>query len=119
MPHVLSCSEACGFFPNQGSNLCHQPGHSTVPPRKSQTIKLYTDFELLRGSVFLTPMLLKGLLYSKSVCKIKNILYDVMELILENSSLDLGLPMDCSLPGSSIHGIFQAGVLEWGAIAYS
>ena len=28
-------------------------------------------------------------------------------------------PMDCSLPGSSIHGIFQAGVLEWGAIAYS
>ena len=28
-------------------------------------------------------------------------------------------PMDCSLPGSSIHGIFQAGVLEWGAIALS
>ena len=26
--------------------------------------------------------------------------------------------MDCSLPGSSIHGIFQARVLEWGAIAY-
>ena len=28
-------------------------------------------------------------------------------------------PMDFSLPGSSIHGIFQAGVLEWGAIAFS
>ena len=28
-------------------------------------------------------------------------------------------PMDCSLPGSSIHGIFQARVLEWGAIAVS
>ena len=27
-------------------------------------------------------------------------------------------PMDCSLPGSSVHGIFQAKVLEWGAIAY-
>ena len=27
--------------------------------------------------------------------------------------------MDCSLPGSSVHGIFQAGVLEWGAIAFS
>ena len=26
-------------------------------------------------------------------------------------------PMDCSLPGSSVHGIFQARVLEWGAIA--
>ena len=28
-------------------------------------------------------------------------------------------PMVCSLPGSSIHGIFQATVLEWGAIAFS
>ena len=28
-------------------------------------------------------------------------------------------PMDCSLPGSSMHGIFQARVLEWGAIAFS
>ena len=28
-------------------------------------------------------------------------------------------PMDCSLPGSTIHGIFQARVLEWVAIAFS
>jgi len=28
-------------------------------------------------------------------------------------------PMDCSLPDSSIHGIFQARALEWGAIAFS
>ena len=28
-------------------------------------------------------------------------------------------PMDCSLPGSSIHGIFQARVLEWDAVAFS
>ena len=28
-------------------------------------------------------------------------------------------PMDCSLPGSSVHGIFQARVLEWGAITFS
>ena len=28
-------------------------------------------------------------------------------------------PMDCSLPGSSVHGIFQAGILEWGAMAFS
>ena len=31
----------------------------------------------------------------------------------------LRYPMDCSLPGSSIHGIFQARVLEWDAIAFS
>ena len=35
------------------------------------------------------------------------------------SYLTLSDPMDCSLPGSSIHGIFQARVLEWGAIAFS
>ena len=35
------------------------------------------------------------------------------------SFLTLRDPMDCSLPGSSIHGIFQARVLEWGAIAFS
>ena len=28
-------------------------------------------------------------------------------------------PMDCSPPGSSVHGIFQAKILEWGAIAFS
>ena len=28
-------------------------------------------------------------------------------------------PMDCSPPSSSIHGIFQARVLEWGAVAFS
>ena len=35
------------------------------------------------------------------------------------SCLTLSDPMDFSLPGSSIHGIFQARVLEWGAIAFS
>jgi len=28
-------------------------------------------------------------------------------------------PVDCSLPGSSVYGIYQARVLEWGAIAFS
>ena len=35
------------------------------------------------------------------------------------SSLTVCDPIDCSLPGSSAHGIFQARVLEWGAIAFS
>ena len=35
------------------------------------------------------------------------------------SCLILSDPMDCNLPGSSVHGIFQARVLEWGAIAFS
>ena len=35
------------------------------------------------------------------------------------SCLTLSDPLDCSPPGSSVHGIFQARVLEWGAITFS
>ena len=35
------------------------------------------------------------------------------------SCLTCSDPVDCSSPGSSVHGIFQARVLEWGAIAFS
>ena len=42
-----------------------------------------------------------------------------IESEVAQSGLTLGDPMDCSLPGSSIHGIFQARVLAWGAIAFS
>ena len=38
---------------------------------------------------------------------------------LAQSYPTLSDPRDCSLPDSSIHGIFQARVLEWGAIAFS
>ena len=45
--------------------------------------------------------------------KVKN------ESEVTQSCLTLSNPMDCSPPGSSVHGIFQARVLEWGAIAFS
>ena len=38
---------------------------------------------------------------------------------VDKSCLTLSDPMDCSLPGSFVHGIFQARILEWGAIAFS
>ena len=38
---------------------------------------------------------------------------------VSQSSPTLSDTKDCSLPGSSFHGIFQARVLEWGAIAFS
>ena len=38
---------------------------------------------------------------------------------VSQSCQTLSDPMDCSPPGSSVHGIFQARVLEWGAIAFS
>ena len=41
------------------------------------------------------------------------------EIEVAQSCPTLSDPMDCSLPGSSVHGIFQARALEWGAIAFS
>ena len=41
------------------------------------------------------------------------------ESVVSQSCLTPSDPMDCSLPGSSAHGIFQARVLEWGAIGFS
>ena len=41
------------------------------------------------------------------------------ESAVAQSCPTLSDPMDCSLPDSSVHGIFQARVLEWGAIAFS
>ena len=44
--------------------------------------------------------------------------YCILVLVAQ-SWLTLCDPMDCSPPGSSVHGILQARVLEWGAIAFS
>ena len=48
---------------------------------------------------------------------------ELKSLLMKVKSLShvslLAIPMDCSLPGSSVHGIFQARVPEWVAIAFS
>ena len=41
------------------------------------------------------------------------------ESVVAQSCLTLCYPMDCSPPGSSVHGIFQARILEWVAISFS
>ena len=54
---------------------------------------------------------LDGITDSKDVS-----LSELRELVMDRARSD---PMDCSLPGSSVHGIFQARVLEWGASAFT
>ena len=49
----------------------------------------------------------------------KKTLYGLRESEVAQSCPTLCDPMDCSLPGSSVHGIFQARVLEWVAISFS
>ena len=42
-----------------------------------------------------------------------------VKVLVAQSCLTLSHPMDCSLPGSSVHGIFQVRILEWVAISFS
>ena len=43
----------------------------------------------------------------------------IVKVLVTQSCLTLCDPMDCSLPGSSVHGILQARILEWVAIPFS
>ena len=57
-----------------------------------------------------------------NICKSINVIHHIAAAAaakLLQSCPTLCNPMDCSPPGSPIHGIFQARVLEWGAIAFS
>ena len=63
---------------------------------------------VLMGGAMLSESLIQFMLYAAAVAA-KSL----------QSCLTLSDPMDCSPPGSSVHGIFQARVLEWGAIAFS
>ena len=57
---------------------------------------------------------------AESKKELKSLLMKVKsESEVAQSCLTLSDPMDCNPPGSSIHGIFQARVLEWGAIVFS
>ena len=67
---------------------------------KSRDITLPTKVNLVKAMVFLV------LMYG-------------CESEIAQSCPTLCDPIDCSLPGCSVHGIFQARVLEWGAIAFS
>ena len=59
-------------------------------------------------------------LMAESEEELKNLLMKVKsESEVSQLCPTLSDPMDCSLPGSSVRGIFQARVLEWGAIAFS
>ena len=79
----------------------------SVRPHRQQPTRLHCPWDSLGknagvGCHFLLPCM-----------KVKS------ESEVTQSCPTLSDPMDCSPPGSSVHGIFQARVLEWGAIAFS
>ena len=122
---ILSFNEGgAGSIPGRGANIPHASG-----PKKTQNIKqkqhcnkftkdfkngphknnLKNIFKLKKKNWTLLRCLHSRLL----LMKVKS------ESEVTQSCPTLSDPMDCSLPGCSLHGIFQARVLEWVAIAFS
>ena len=79
----------------------------TLRPQRRQPIRLYLPWDSPGKNTGV------GCHFLLQSMKVKS------ESEVAPSCLTLRDPMDCSPPGSSVHGIFQARVLEWGAIAFS
>ena len=95
--HGLSCSAVCGNFLDQGSNpwLLHWQADSLLLSHLGSPVLIVIRLLLWDG--YHTCMCAKLLQSCPTLCD----------------------PMDCSLPGSFVHGILQAGVLEWVAVSSS
>ena len=123
-----------GIFATQGSSLhlLHWQEDSLPPgppgkPSKFYLLLLLSHFSCVR--LCATPEMAahqappslgfsrqehwRGLPFPSPMLKVRS------ESEVAQSCPTVSSPMDCGLPGSSIHGIFQARVLEWGAIAFS
>ena len=85
-----------GFWPEACGILVPQPGMEPMP-------------HALEGKVLITGPLGK----SPGLCSFHPLLFS--HLVISDSSITI---MDCSLPSSFVHGIFQARILEWVAISY-
>ena len=79
----------------------------SVRPHRSQPTRLTRPWDSLGNNTGV------GCHFLLQCMKLKS------ESEVAQSCLTLSDPIDCSLPGSSIHGIFQARLLEWGVIAFS
>ena len=91
-----------GDSERQGSLACCSPWSG----KGSETTE-----QLNNNNICLRPLNILKINYSSSFLNVN--------LLVSQSYPTLWDPMDCSLPGSSVHGISQAGIMEWFAISFS
>ena len=87
----------------------------SVRPHRRQPTRLLCPWDSLGKNTGVACHFLLQCMKVKSESEVGQVVY----LKVTQSCPTPSDPMDCSLPGSSIHGIFQARVVEWGAIAFS
>ena len=118
-----------GIYPNEGSNLC-----LVFPPLAGRFLSTVPPAAATAKSLQSCPTVRPHRRQSTRLCRPwdsqgKNtgvgchFLLQCMKVKSESELAQLyptlSDPMDCNPPGSSVHGIFQARVLEWSAIAFS
>ena len=99
--------------------------HCSSPDRQRQVYVCLFSFNRCRLTHIITQLVLFSVKNIERVLNLSNTFPVFTEMIREccccsvtKSCLTLCHPMDCSLPGSSAHEIFQARILEWFAISY-
>ena len=102
------CGQPNGPLSSQIDNDVHFLGWLNMATRPSPGNLLHSSTAILRRNCLVSIHLCV-----KLMCEVKK------SNEVAQSYLTLCNPMDCSLPGCSVHGILQARVLEWGAIAFS
>ena len=128
---LLHFSKFCLYLDNIFGIIC-SPGHSLVLSFLWTVLVLcmcecvcmfHCFIYYLSDFVFTICLCLSFVSYVLFVCSCVFVLIPFVHACIcaksLHSSLTLSDPMDYNLPGSSIHGIFQAKVLEWVAIAFS
>ena len=109
--------------------MMYQKDYLAITSFKPQPISLVStsSFEKEEVSVQLHQIIM--VLQNKFKCKVipsptspnqlNTISLNYVKVFITQLCLTLCNPMDCSLPGSSVHGILQARILEWAAISFS
>ena len=94
-------------------NCCgkHYGGLSKELKQKNKTLKIELPYD--------PAILLLGVYPDKTIIEKIHVPAMLMQALVAQLCLTLCSPMDCSPPGSSVHGILQARILEWVAIPFS
>ena len=121
---VISVSQSCPTLWDSWTAAC-QASLSIINSRillKPMSIEsvMPSNHLILCRPLLLLPLIFPSIrvFSNEPVLRIRWLKYWIIESEVAQSCLTLCDPMDCSLPGSSVHGIFQARVLEWLAITH-
>ena len=109
--------------------MIYQKEYLTIPSVKPQPISLVFTSSSVKEKVSVQLHQITTVIQNKFKCKVipsptspnqlNTIPLNYVKVLVTQLCLTLCNPMDCSLPGSSVHGILQARILEWVTIPFS